>query len=168
MTPMHSPSRFLSVFAVLVLAIGLGTTARAEGDRKNAEPVDVAARIARINEVVTRTTGAVSERQARVITRLNELDAAGATDARLLAAGKMGLRAVREAAERGRREVVKIAEVTIRQLRRQGAEQSQIDQVVAARQTALDAIKAAADAARDAIRSTLTGFGITPPSESGK
>lgn len=155
-------SRFASILTALALLFAASAGARAEG---TSQTVNVAERIQKMADITTRATGAISERQTAVISKLNELHTAGATNPRVLGAARKGLGAIHEAAARGRREIAKIAEVTIRQLIRQKADQAQIDQVKAARDADFAAIKTAADAARDAVKATLQGFGITPPAD---
>jgi hypothetical protein len=152
---MHlSRGRVFAVLASLAVLLGVGSTARA------AETVDVAARIAAMNTAASNATSAITERQTRAINKMTELDTQGKPDVAIRAAGKVGKKAVEEAAERGRREVRKISSRTLVQLTKQNADAAVKAQVEAARDTSLSTINNAVLAAKAAINAKadeLTG-----------
>jgi len=148
-------SRFVAALASLALLLGAGASARAAD---TVSTVDVAARIALMNTVATRTVTAIGERQTRAIARMTQLDGAGKPDAAILAAARAGARAVEEAAERGRREVRKISLRTVYQLTQKHADPAVIAQVTGARDAALERITSAAVSAKQAIRASADGL----------
>lgn len=148
-------NRIAAVLASLAALLMVGASAQAADTNAS---VDVAARIALMNTVATRTVTAIGERQTRAIARMTQLDGAGKPDAAVLAAARAGARAVEEAAERGRREVRKISLRTVYQLNQKGADAAVIAQVTVARDAALESITTGAVNAKLAIRASAEGL----------
>ncbi len=144
-------TRTLTLLTSLAIALGFAAPVHAQAD-----PADIAARcVAAIQDTMEQAARDMHATTDRTTARIRQLDADGASDERIVAAGRAGVQAVTDTEVAAVREIRQLRNNTIQALRRLDAPRQLIARVSGAARAGAGKVEDAAERATTQIHTAV-------------